>query len=69
MGDIEATNRVYPEDLWRRITREEFSDSPPKDDADTEARISKMIDFQQVRPGSAIEARRIARDELRKIKK
>jgi len=67
-GDMEirAQRRTYSEAEWRRIVREGLS--PPLVQGRTvDDEISVIIDIQEVVPGSAQEARHIAREVAREM--
>jgi hypothetical protein len=63
---IEGLRRNYTKSEWRMIVRVGFSSPLPTGRFD-EDEISRIIDAQQVNPGSAVEAQRIAREELKRM--
>jgi hypothetical protein len=65
-GNIEGIRRSYTRAEWRRIVSVGFSMPLPTARSD-EDEISRIIDAQQLKPESATEARRIAREELKRL--
>jgi hypothetical protein len=62
---IYARRREYAEEEWRNVIRVNFSQPLPSGRTQAEE-VALILDAQEVMPKSAIEARRIAEDELSK---